>query len=131
MTSQISPMSHILSCFPRFRSLVGGFWFYFRDDADRLVFGIHCHAGTGRVETQAWEPTTGELGPWRDQCDIQPRDAHRLTIVEGPTQHTTLLDGLTVGNISKTGRGKLAKMQVYNNGIHTNLKVHMSVVKMG
>ncbi|XP_076050260.1 uncharacterized protein LOC143030904 [Oratosquilla oratoria] len=113
------------------RSRPGGFWFYFRDDADREVFGILCDARTGRVSTGALEPTTGLLGPWRDQCDFQPRDAHRLTIVEGPTQYTTLIDGITAGTISKTGRGKLAKMEVFNNGIYTNLKVHMSVVKMG
>ncbi|XP_076050232.1 uncharacterized protein LOC143030884 [Oratosquilla oratoria] len=130
MTSQISPMSHILSCFPRFRSRPGGFAFYFRDDADRQVFVIRCHAVIGRVVTRALEPTTGRLGPWRDQCDFQPRDAHRLTIVEGPTQYTTLIDGITAGTISKTGRGKLAKMQVIN-VIDPNLKVHMTVVKMG
>ncbi|XP_076050835.1 uncharacterized protein LOC143031187 [Oratosquilla oratoria] len=121
------------------RSREKGFSFYFRDDADRPMFVITCEGGTGHVETCTLEPTTGWLGPSRDQCDIQPRDAHRLTIVEGPTQYTTLIDGITVGTISKTGRGKLAKMEVTNGilkmGVFifhaTNLKVHMSVVKMG
>ncbi|XP_076050272.1 uncharacterized protein LOC143030912 [Oratosquilla oratoria] len=113
------------------RSRAGSIWFSFRDDADRQVFWLWWNTGTGRVKTQALEPTTGRLGPLRDQCVIQPRDTHRLTIVEGPTQHTTLIDGITVGNISKTGRGKLAKMEVVNGTIHTNLKVHMTVVKMG